>query len=71
MFETSGIRRCKDGSIDTDYYIASAKDCRSEAATRATKRFAERAFDLVARNLPRIGPTAQLSVGPAASGNAH
>ena len=52
MFETSGIRRREDGSIDTDYYIAAAKDRRSEAAIRALTRFKEIALDLAARIFP-------------------
>ncbi len=63
MFETSGIRRHKDGSIDTDYYIAAAKDRRSEAAIRALNRFKENAFDLAARIFPESARQRSLTGG--------
>ena len=56
MFDTSGIRRNEDGSIDTGHYIAAAKDRRSEAATRALKRFAKNAFDLAQKIFPESAP---------------
>lgn len=67
MFENDGIRRCKDGSIDTDYYIASAKDRRSEAAIRALERFEENAFDLAARFFPESARQRRLTGGRSAA----
>ena len=67
MFETSGIRRCEDGSIDTDYYIASAKDRRSEAANGALKRFKENAFEVGARFFPESARQRRLTGGRSAA----
>ena len=67
MFENDGIRRCKDGSIDTDYYVASAKDRRSEAAIGALKRFKENAFEVGARIFPESACQRRLTGGRSAA----
>ncbi len=67
MFEASGIRRCEDGSIDSDYFVAAAKDRRSEAAIGALKRFKENAFDVGARIFAESARQRRLTGGRSAA----